>query len=245
MKIEKMDESKITSRTEPLPEIETMSSEDGEADSESTVEYSFEDQEPGGGTEPGNEPRGPRNPGLLTYIRLIVRLLISPRAGWRKIWRMHISSDAVCRGLFYPLVALASLSNFTGLWFDPEMSVSQGLVNALTTFSAFFFGYFLVFLFGKMLLKGKGAEVLQSDFGKTFVAFSMSTLALFFILYSLLPMLEPIIVLLPLWTIFAITRGIKILRIPEEDQTSATVWLSLLIVGLPVATGYIFSLILG
>lgn len=182
-----------------------------------------------------------QDPGLWTMLRLMISILVSPRMGWRKIKNLNISADEACRGLFYPLTALAAASNFMNPVFDPEYTVTQGVIAALETFSSFFFSFFLVFLFGRMLLRGEGATVIQSDFGKTFTAFSMSTLTVFYILYSVLPMLEPIIVLLPLWTIFSITRGIKVLRIPEADRTSATVWLSVLIVGLPVGVSYMFS----
>ncbi len=219
-----------------------MSSEDGEDYDRDGAYYEIED--PDEPEENRREPKEPKNVGIVKYLKLLIKILISPRVGWKEVRRLRINGDEACRNLFYPMVGLAACANFMNLAFDPERTVTQEVVNALLTFASFFFGYFLVFPFARLLLKGEGAEVVSTGFGKSFVAFSMSTLALFYILYCLLPMLEPIVVMLPLWTIFAITRGIKMLRIPEEDQTSATVWLSLLIVGLPIGVGYIFSIIM-
>ena len=193
----------------------------------------------------GEDPGKPDNGGnRLKYLKMLFNMLTVPRRGWREIRRSHMTGEEACRGIFYPMTGLASLSNFANLFFDPERTITQEVINALLTFTSFFFSYFLVFFFGKILLRGKGPEILTSDFGKAFTAYSLSSLALFYTLYALLPMLEPILVLLPLWTIFAITRGIKVLRIPEPDRTSATVWLSLLIVGLPLAVGYLFDMML-
>lgn len=218
------------------PEVEEMSSEDPQDYDDDRAYYEIPDEEV---DKPKNDGEGP-----LKFVKLLFKLLISPRVGWRNVRRSHLTGDRTCRGIFYPLVALASASNFVNLAFDPELTITEEIINGIVTFASFFFSYFLVFPLGRLLLKGTGAEIIGTEFGKTFIAFAMSTLALFYILYELLPMIEPIIVLLPLWTIFVITRGIKILRIPEDDQTSATVWLSLLIVGLPVGVGYFFDLIL-
>lgn len=200
--------------------------------------YEIEDDD----KEPKNE--GPKKSGFVELFRLMIRLLISPRVGWKEIRRRHLSGDLTCRFLLYPLIGLASVVNFINLWYDPELTVTDEVIKAVVTFASLFFAYFLVFPSGRLLLKGKGAEVISTEFGKTFVAFAMSTLSLFYVCYTLFPMLEPIMVMLPLWTIYAITRGIKILRIPERDETSATVWLSILIVGLPVVVGYIFGIML-
>lgn len=214
--------------------IDQISSDDNEEFDNGGAYYEIQDNDE-------DKEKKSRKPG---FIKLFIKLLISPRVGWRDIRRAHLTGEETCRGLFYPFIALASIVNFANLLYVPEKTVSGELINAVITFASFFFSYFLIFPFSGLLLKGKSSETMRTEFGKSFVAFAMSTLCLFYILYVLLPMLEPILLLIPLWTIFIITRGIKILRIPSEEDTRATIWLSLLIVGLPVGLAYLFILIL-
>lgn len=230
-------ENKDIEAPEESVAISEMSSEDPMDAEESGAYYEIPEDDEEGEEKPKRK-EGPN------YFRLLFKLLISPRVGWRDIRRARLTPDQTCRNLFYPLIALASASNFVSMIYDAERTVTGELIQAIVTFASFFFAYFLVFPFSRLLLKEKSSQLVYSDFGKTFVAFAISTLCLFFVFYMVLPMLEPIIVLLPLWTVFVITRGLKILRIPQEEDTGATVWLSLLIVGLPIGIGYIFELIL-
>lgn len=203
------------------------------------TEYNLEENSAQPDNGGHNNRKRHRNP-----ILLLLNMMVSPRVGWRAIKRARLTPEQACAKLFYPAIGLASISNFAHLLYATGDSLVEELTNAIITFSSFFFAYYLLFIFAKLLLKKASAEIITDSFGKVFVAFSSATLCLFYILYCCLPMLEPLIVLFPLWTVFVIFRGIRILRIPKNEESGAAVRLSVLIVGLPIGVGYLFSLIL-
>lgn len=170
-------------------------------------------------------------------------LLVSPLNGWKKFKNLGLKTDVVAQKLFYPLIALTSLSVFMEKIYN-DASLESLLQSAIITFVAFFFGYFLILILTAILLKSESKTKFQADFGKTYVMINLSSLAVFYILNNLFPPLEPILVFTPIYTIYLIIKGSRFLRIPEEETTHTNIVLSILIIGVPIALSYFFSLLL-
>ena len=144
----------------------------------------------------------------------------------------------------YPLIALAAISEVSKIFYEANVSVSDWAVDGLITFMTFFFGYFSVLLAGGFMLPSKSRDIIKKDIGKQFVMLAMSSLAIFWIFIQIMPMLEPVLVFLPLWTIYLIYKGVRILRVPEEVENSTTGLLCMLIIGIPVLWNWVLTDIL-
>lgn len=175
---------------------------------------------------------------------LMFRILATPVEGWKALKRARMAPETVASRCFYPFVALASVSEFANLFYLAESTVSSILVAAVNTFISFFFGYFLVLMCAGILMPKEVREQFKKPFGKEFVMEMMSTLALFYALGILLPMAQTVLVFLPLWTIYAISKGVRFLRGPKEAETRSACVLSLLIVGAPILCHWLFSIFL-
>ena len=77
-------------------------------------------------------------------------------------------------------------------------------------------------------------EALKKDIGKEFVMMNLSTLALFLAAMNIFPMIDAILVFLPLWTVYLIYKGVKILRVPVMLEARTKVILIFLIIGIPL-----------
>lgn len=122
-----------------------------------------------------------------------------------------------------------------------SLSVQQALPKAIEAFCGFFFGYFCVLILIKLLLPKEGREAFEKPFGKNFVAVAITSLAIFDLLVFILPMLQPVLVFLPIWTIFIICRGCRLLGVPEKMQIQTSTILSVLTIGAPLAISWLFS----
>lgn len=168
-------------------------------------------------------------------FRLMLGILAGPVEGWKAVRRCHISTRATLSGLLYPMTGVAAASCFATLFYDPNATIADIVKQAVTLFMAFFFGYYLILLCARVLPGfGRSGADEENDFDKTFIAFSLSTFILFQTFYQLLPMLEPVLVFLPLWSVYVICRGIRFLRLPAALDTRASIILSALTIGIPV-----------
>lgn len=211
-----------------------------EEDSDS---YVIEDDDDCYGINPAcgdGEPSGGKQP---SPMLLFLKTLVSPRQGWKQLRRSGIEPARFLSGALYPLTALASVSCFIEMAYDRNAELSAVLISAVATFISFFLGYFLIQVFARIFLRGKGAKAIDTPFGKIFTACSLSSLALFGAVGKLLPMLEAVTFFLPLWTVYMISRGITFLCHGDRESYSAVI-MSVLMIGVPLLCGYFFPLIL-
>lgn len=189
-----------------------------------------------------NEPPTDDNPvKRLSPIGMLFRIMFTPVEGWKSLKRARFRSEEVASRCFYPLIALAAVCDVAKMFYESDFTFSDWAIQGLTIFIAFFFGYFTVLLLGSMILPKKSRALLKTDIGKQFVMVCLSTLAIFYSLICLFPMVEPVLVFLPIWTIYLIYKGVRILRVDKDVENSTTGYLCLLIIGVPIFWNWLFS----
>ncbi|MDE5870288.1 MAG: YIP1 family protein [Muribaculaceae bacterium] len=174
---------------------------------------------------------------------LLFKIMSTPVEGWKEFKRRKYSVEEVSSRCFYPLVALAALSEFAAMIYT-TVTLSVSLLNAISAFIAFFFGYFTIILLCGLLLPKAARNVFKTDLGKGFVMINLSTLALFFTALNLFPMIDAVLVFLPIWTIYLIYKGVKILRIPNDIESRTKIVLTFLIIGIPLLWEWLVGLAL-
>lgn len=173
-------------------------------------------------------PSGPSPLGIM------FKTMFTPVEGWKALRRAHFTAESFASGCFYPLVGLAALSEGAAMFYEADFSVAQWGMRAIVTFVTFFFGYFTILLFGAFMLPKRSRPILKKEVGKQFVMLSLSTLALFLTSINLVPMLEPVLVFLPLWTIYLVIKGIRLMRVPHDCINSTIGMMCLLLLGAPM-----------
>lgn len=187
----------------------------------------------------GDDGKAPKSPFLLMF-----KVLLNPIEGWKSVRRAAVTPEQAQQGCFYPLLALYAVSKFLTLLYAPALKLPDVLVDAVCSFVSFFFGYFCIVMLLKIVMPGESSKVFDTDFGKVFVIISLSTLCMFYALADALPMLWAVLIFLPLWTIYIVSRGTKFFRFPEHKQIFCTFILCLLIIGVPSALLWLFELII-
>lgn len=190
--------------------------------------------------EEGDED-GNRKDEYGTSIYILLKIMTNPVEGWKELKRSKFSVNNIAVTCFYPLIIFASLSVFAKYIYSSFTPVSETIIEAITTFIALFLSYFTVILVAPLFLTTGTKNIFSTIIGKQYIMINISTLALFDILYNFLPMLDPILVFLPLWTIYLICKGTKILRTPVGTATRISVVASILIITTPFLWDWLFS----
>lgn len=172
---------------------------------------------------------------------LLFKILATPVEGWKEMKRRRLSTDSIASSVFYPLVACASASEFIRLIYGSVTPLSDMVKEAVITFMALFFGYFTVLLLGGYLLPKGVRGYMKETTGKNLTMMAFSSLALFIIIYNAFPMIDPVLVFLPLWTIYIVCKGVKILRVPKDTEIRTKGTLCCLIIGAPLLWDWLLS----
>lgn len=172
---------------------------------------------------------------------LMFKTMLTPVEGWKALKRASLTADRFASGCFYPLVALAAVSQAAMFIYEANVTVSDWVMKGLDTFVSFFFGYFTVLILGGIFLPKKVRPILKKDITKQFIMLAMSTLALFYTVMNLLPMLDPVLVFLPLWTLYLVFKGVRVLRVPKDAENTTTGVMCVLIVGAPILWNWLMT----
>ena len=174
-------------------------------------------------------------------LGVMLKTMFTPVEGWKALRRARFVPEKFASSCLYPLIGIASASEFLSMLWEANLTVSEVLVKALLTFMVFFLGYFTVLIAGGIILPKSARALLKSDVGKNFAMLATATLPLFYTLYNLFPMVGPVLVFLPLWTVYLVVRGMKAMRVDSEELSASAVLMCILIVGAPIAWSQISS----
>lgn len=174
---------------------------------------------------------------------LLLNTMINPTEGWKKIRRMNPTPEKVGASCFYPLSAVAAIAAFCGFIYDGNAELKSILTKAMITFGSLFFGNFLSLGIMKFILPKDYRNLPDTQFVKVLTMLMLSTLALFIVLDYLLPMMEPLIVFMPLWTVYLISKATRFLKVSTEKSMTVTVVMSIAIIGAPCLIAWILDII--
>lgn len=177
-------------------------------------------------------------------LGLLFKTMFTPVEGWKALKRARLKTETFASRCFYPLIGLCAVSQAMHMFYEANVTFADWAKYGLSTFMTFFFGYFTAILFGGIVLPRKSRDMLKKEIGKQFVMLAMSTLALFWTVIQIVPMFEPVLVFLPLWTIYLVYKGVRILRVSKDVENSTTGLLCILIIGVPILWNWLVTDIL-
>lgn len=182
------------------------------------------------------ESQNEGSPKQRSPFMLLLDILFTGTAGWKRLRRSRLTSEQTAAGCFYPILALVAVCRFADWFYLPEFDLAATIVSAASIFASFFFSYFAAQVICRWFFPAEAKGKTETGYFKLLVQYALSSLALFWIPAELLPVLEPITVFLPIWTVFIITKGVRFLRLPENYKNRCMVAIIVSI----VLTPYLF-----
>lgn len=217
----------------------TSADKDKEYKEEDFQSYSIEDDEEDTGVFFGGE----------TLWRTVPQIMVTPAAGWRRVKENGPSPELATLRFLLPLSLISGASVFFTLLYPHNIELDENqswftflLVSAVIQFCSFFIGYYFALVLAKVFLPKADRFLPSSRYGKLLTMTGVGTLAFFHILYKAFPMLDTILVFLPLWTIFIIYKGLALADIKEEKSLLAMGVMCVAIVCAPTLIEWILVL---
>ena len=177
-------------------------------------------------------------------VRLFVNLIINPLRGWKKIKNIAIPAEQTASQLYYPLLAIAAVSCFCQMIWKSDCTISEELQRALVVFMTFFVSYFVILFMGRTLLPRCAREKITEVYGRNYLLNCLSTLVIVVILLEVLPVIGALLVFLPIYTVYLAIRGVRFLRLPDNESTPVKWVMPVMILGVPYVLFRLFTLML-
>lgn len=174
----------------------------------------------------------------------LFRIMFNPVEGWKTLRRNKISVETLQASCFYPLLAILAVSRFSEFFYSVNVSLSSLVAEAVIIFVAYFFGFFCIQLVMSWILPKDMNQKFDTPFGKQFLIISLSTLALFSIFTNILPMLWPILIFLPIWTLYLMFKGARFFKFSPNREMGFFVLAGAATIGIPLLLDWGLNLIL-
>lgn len=200
--------------------------------------YTYNEEEDSEETSEEDSQEGKRSQ---SGFLLMFRIMFNPVEGWKRLRRSKITVESLQSGCFYPLLALLALSNFADYIYSVNVELSVVITKAVVAFVSFFFGYFCILMVLTMLLPKEMGEKLNSNYGKEYFIVALSTLAMFSFVTNMLPMIWPILIFLPIWTLYLMFKGIRFFHFPERREVRFFIMASVATIGVPLLIDWILN----
>ncbi len=189
-----------------------------------------------------NSSDTPNGPVKALPFALFLRVLVAPRGGWKAVRRSAIPIDRMNAGALYPLLAVVAAAAFMQLFYDTNATVSSCLISAIIVFLSFFITQFVVLPLLSLCLPFEEKSLCKKLYTRSLVSLALSIEVFFYIIYELLPLLEPMLTFFaPLILIYSVTEGVKRMRAPENLNTRIIIILSILLLGIPLLASLILE----
>lgn len=174
----------------------------------------------------------------------LLQIMFNPVQGWKNLRRSKISIENLQSKLFYPLLSIMAISNFAEFFYSVNVSLSQVLTDSVVSFVSLFFGYFSIPIVLSWLLTKDVTKKFEEEFGKEYILVSLSTLALFKTIINILPMLWPILIFLPIWTLYLMFKGVRFFKFQTQEEMKFFVICGATTIGIPLLIDFTLNAVL-
>ena len=179
---------------------------------------------------------------MLTLLKYIIQLILSPSNGWEDIAKRDPDPDKLLSEAVYPLLGIAAASEFFGLAYGTA-TLPQALIGAINIFGSYFITIFIArLLFDMYLEKLAGGEVNKRR-SSTLILTGVSIMAFFKIIENCLPWGLLIVKFLPLYAILVLSKGTEYLGLTKRKELKFTALAGIAIVAVPLLIYYLILLL--
>ena len=203
--------------------------------------YNLEEEDKEEGEDEENETKEIKK---RSAFSLLFSIMFQPVEGWKSLRRSGTTAESMQSGLFYPILALLALGNFVDYFYSVNVSLSVVVTKAVIAFVSFFFAYFCLPVILTWLLPKNMAEKFDSNYGKCYFLTGLSTLAMFSFITELLPMIWPILIFLPIWTLYLMFKGVRFFHFQENREMRFFILSGMGVIGLPLLIDWVLNTIM-
>ncbi len=177
---------------------------------------------------------------LLKNMSLVV---ISPAAGWDDIDKSGYSAATVLSGLYYPLLALMSVSCFCAMLYDQTVTLSVSVMRAVIAFVSYFIAYYAVVFLIDCLFPGQTHGKVAKARCCNYVAYILAFLVILETLLNVLQQFPP----MNFFRIYAYViafRGLGFVRVDKEVRTKFLLVCGTLLITVPMVLSRLLGAII-
>ena len=180
---------------------------------------------------------------MLTLLKYIIQLLLSPGNGWTDIAEKDPDPEILLRKGIYPLLCVAAATELLTIVYH-ETGFGHALIGAVDVVGSYFVSIFIArLLFDLYLDKIAGKEV-DKRRSSTLIMCGIAMMIVIQIIENCLPWSVMIVRFLPLYAILVLSKGSTYLGIRKRNELQYTLFAGATVVAVPLIIYYLIYLLI-
>ncbi len=181
---------------------------------------------------------------MLTLLKYIVQLILSPSHGWEDIERENPSPEKLMRSGLLTLLGIAVCTEFLSLLNDRDASISATAIRAIADFGAYFVSVYIAKLIFDIYMKRIVGENYDNRRASVLAIMAVGLMIFFQIIDNILPWNLILLRFLPLYAVLVIYKSSSYMHVPTSDEMNFLILASTATIAVPMAIHYLFSVII-
>lgn len=179
-------------------------------------------------------------------LKSVTLLITQPAMAWKYVSRLG-NRNVMMRNFLFPMILLACISTFLGIMFGSGFS-GESFYPAIVRMVVLFFTFFCTYHLSAFLIAKLSLKYMNNDMDRTrtdmLTGYSMVVVLLLDLCLGLFPSFRIVAWIAQFYTVKIVWDGAAVLlRIPEDRRLGYTMFVSLLIIIIPVVLGKGISLL--
>lgn len=182
---------------------------------------------------------------MLTFIKLLFQLILSPAQGWSDISYAGLPVRRLASCGFYPIIGLAAVTSLLSGVYHPGAHWALLMQEGVVVFVKFFVSYFIAAAAFRSYGHRFSDVASEEKRSQTYILFSLSLLALMDLLQNCIPIDLPVIGFLAIYVAVVMLRGAAYMGVAEDSVGKFMIFSVATVIVPPYLLGFIFNLIIG
>ncbi len=178
---------------------------------------------------------------VMDLFKKILLIIVSPTIGWEKINKLSIPPKILQSSVFFPTLAVLSLSVFVRLFYDDSLTLAHTLVNSIIAFASYFFAVYICSI--AINFYSPSSDQNSKDRLDNLIVFALEYLVILQIIGNLLPSNFAVLDFMSLYVAFIVYRGLEYINYTEKPLVFVSISTALLIF-VPIVLTKIMGVIL-
>lgn len=181
---------------------------------------------------------------MTRYLKNIAQLVLAPVKGWEDVSASMSDPDTLLRKLYFPLLFVASLTEFVRLIYHNSGGFLTVLELAIAMFGSFFVSFFIARIvlshYTTLYITGEANNIRVA----TFVIYGQALLLFIEIIDNLIPTDLTLVKFLPLFVALILYRGIPYMSVNPNSEFRFLCIATLAVIVVPIAVFSLLELII-
>lgn len=180
---------------------------------------------------------------MLTFLKYLIQLQLSPANGWDELQRRAPSADELAQKGLYPLLAITAATEFLAFFYSRHMTLGGVLVRAIADFGTYFISLFIARLIFELYLGRLCDTAPEQSRVSVMTVCGIGLMVLIQLISNCLPWNLVLLKFLPLYVVLVLFKAIPYIGVRKKDALRFVGLSAIAIVAVPLAIYYLLYLI--